>query len=236
MECRHASRTRPIAIVPGLNHAQQSNGVVNAARGDVAAEQPHSVGAAAIAALIADFITANHHHNTVNSKELQAPAAEAAAASIDRLQQATATAMELLSPYSEAAGRGPLTGAFNGIRADSTACPPDLRYWYCHGAERLPASCSVRTSVLHPGEMAAAERFCEAAQRRALAAGGLTAEQASSVVVITTVHSQLESFIYSQPTVYQIESDLESGEHRKAPPVGLFLSSCVIEGLLYACM
>ena len=51
MACRHAAHTRPIAIVPGLNHAQQSNGEVNAARGDVVAEQPQSVGAAAIAAL-----------------------------------------------------------------------------------------------------------------------------------------------------------------------------------------
>ena len=38
--CSHFARTRPLVVVPGLNHADFSNGAINSGRGDIAAEPP----------------------------------------------------------------------------------------------------------------------------------------------------------------------------------------------------
>jgi hypothetical protein len=63
--------------------------------------------------------------------------------------------------------------------------------------------------------VAAAERYARAAQQRMLAAGMPPGtDVAAGVRVAVTVHTHLDSFIYSQPVVFQTE--LPSGECHNA--------------------
>lgn len=263
---RHLAQTRPFAIVPGMNHAQFSNGVLNTARGDVASEVPietqagaqlpgscvwhgssewagppfhanllgtasrrvllfwpiklkplvHPMGlqwclvlklnpadpalraisnapAAAVAGLVRAFIAANH----------PGASAEAARRAVDQLLQATTTSFGLLSPCCEAAGRGCLTTMLVGTPGGDG--PAAAAVAYAFGAERLPAMNPARGSVLHPGESAAAERFCRCAQARLLTVGLPAGGYGAAVRVAVTVHCQLDTFIYSQPMVFQTE-------------------------------
>jgi hypothetical protein len=192
---RHLATVRPFAIIPGMNHAQFSNGVVNAARGDLPSDVPLETQAEAVAGLLAAFVAANH---PAASQESSHHAAE-------RLMQATAASFELLSPYCEASGRGsPAALLSAGAAAGSDPAGADLAS-YAMGAERLPNSSPERNSFGHPGELAAAERFARAAQRRMLAAGLPAGADVAAVRVAVTVHVLLDTFIYSQPTVFQVE-------------------------------
>lgn len=116
--------------------------------------------------------------------------------------QATAASFELLSPYCEAAGRGS-PAALLAAQGPPPTPNPDA---YCFGSERQPQTAGDRGSHAHPGELAAAEAFARAAQRRMLAAGLPAGVDAGGVRVAVTVHLQLDTFIYSQPTVFQAET------------------------------
>ena len=119
--------------------------------------------------------------------------------------QATAASFELLTPYCQASGRGsPAALLSAGAAAGSDPAGADLAT-YAMGAERLPASSPERNGFGHPGELAAAERFARTAQRRMLAAGLPEVADVAAVRVAVTVHVSLETFIYSQPTIFQVE-------------------------------
>ncbi len=54
----YASRTKPVIVVPGVNHGNTSNGVANTARGDITAgAADHATCARALGAHIAHFLT-----------------------------------------------------------------------------------------------------------------------------------------------------------------------------------
>lgn len=119
--------------------------------------------------------------------------------------QATAATFELLSPFCEASGRGsPAALLSAGAAPGSDPTEADLAA-YAMGAERLPFSSPERNGFAHPGELAAAERFARSAQRRMLAAGLPAGTDVAAVRVAVTVHISLDTFIYSQPTIFQAE-------------------------------
>ena len=119
--------------------------------------------------------------------------------------QATAATFELLSPFCEASGRGsPAALLSAGAAPGSDPTEADLAA-YAMGAERLPFSSPERNGFAHHGELAAAERFARSAQRRMLAAGLPAGTDVAAVRVAVTVHISLDTFIYSQPTIFQAE-------------------------------
>lgn len=192
---RHLATVRPLAVIPGMNHAQFSNGVVNTARGDLPSDVPLETQAEAVAGLLVAFVAANHPAATRESSHH----------AVEQLMQATAASFELLTPYCEASGRGsPATLLSVGAAAGSDPAGADLAA-YTMGAERLPFSSPDRNGFGHPGELAGAERFARAAQRRMLAAGLPEGADVAAVRVAVTVHISLETFIYSQPTIFQVE-------------------------------
>ncbi|KAL4855800.1 hypothetical protein ACK3TF_003573 [Chlorella vulgaris] len=180
----------PFAIVPGCNHAQFCNGVVNTQRGDVASDEPIERAVAVVADLVVAFVAANHPGA---SPQCSAPA-------VDRLASATAECFRLLTPFSEAAGRGSPAAALEGgtTAGVSTAA-------FAFGAERLNTAQRAGGTVMHPGEMGVAERVAREAQRSMLALG-MAAGTSESVRVAVTVHEHLDSFIYSQPTTCKSET------------------------------
>ena len=253
--------------MPGLNHAEFSNGAVNTGRGDIAADAPQATSlgaprrrqwggvpapaclhssaapatvslvphapipswpshtllqrfaAAEVASLMALFMAANHPATT----------REAAKAAAAQLERATANSFALLSPLSEASGRGSLTAALSPVAAASPAEAAACSYAY--GAERLSALNPARAFTHHPGELAAAERFCCAAQRRMLAAA-LPAEVAAAVRVAVTVHCQLDTFIYSQPILFESETPAGSSGWGGLVPCGVQGARCLPAQLL----
>lgn len=116
--------------------------------------------------------------------------------------QATTASFDLLSPYCEASGRGSPAAALAAPHAP--AAPSSAAYSF--GGEREAQTAPDRAGHAHPGELAAAEAFARAAQRRMLAAGLPAGADAGSVRVAVTVHQQLGTFIYSQPTAFQAET------------------------------
>ncbi|KAL4427622.1 hypothetical protein ABPG75_001711 [Micractinium tetrahymenae] len=197
---RHFAQVRPFAIVPGMNHAQFSNGVVNSARGDIPSDVPIKTQAEAVAGLLAAFAAANHPEATEESARQE----------IEQLLQATTASFDLLTPFLEAAGRGSPTALLAAGSGDpAAAAEVEARAF---GAERLSHFTPNRNSFSHVGELEAAERFARAAQRRMLAAGLPAGAGLSGVRVAVTSHTQLDTFIYSQPTVFQTETPV-------APPV-----------------
>ena len=158
--------------------------------------------AEAVAGLMAAFIAANH----------PATAPEACEQAVDQLLEATRTSFELLTPLSLAAGRGSPAAVLAGqaVQAGEAAA-------YAFGNERLPLMNAMHGSLMHPGELAAAERFARDVQRRMLAAG-MSAGAAKSVRVAVTVHPRLEPFIYSQPMVFKTGACLQRlAAHPAAP-------------------
>lgn len=91
------------------------------------------------------------------------------------------------------------------------------------GAERLSPFTPSRNSFSHVGELESAERFARAAQCRMLAAGLPAGADLPAIRVAVTSHTQLDTFIYSQPTAFQTET-----------PIGELLASrplCCMRGL-----
>ncbi|EFN50552.1 hypothetical protein CHLNCDRAFT_136887 [Chlorella variabilis] len=136
---------------------------------------------------MAAFIAANH----------PATAPEVCEQAVDQLLEATRTSFELLTPLSLAAGRGSPAAVLAGQAVQTGEAAA-----YAFGNERLPLMNAMHGSLMHPGELAAAERFARDVQQRMLAAG-MPAGAAESVRVAVTVHPQLEPFIYSQPMVFK---------------------------------
>ena len=55
--CRHAAANKPVVLLPGVNHAQLSNGALR--EGDLEPEQDAAGATAAAAAVLGDFIAAH---------------------------------------------------------------------------------------------------------------------------------------------------------------------------------
>lgn len=140
------------------------------------------------------FVAAHHPSSTPRAVE----------ASADKLLHATQAAFQLLNPFAEAAGRGSPAALLEGDAHTAAAAA------HAYGAERLPLGSRAVGSLLHPGEAAAAEAFARQAQRRMLASQG--------VRVAVTVHPCVQSFIYSQPTVF--EAQTRAGGRQAAPRLG----------------
>lgn len=118
--------------------------------------------------------------------------------------QATTASFDLLTPFLEAAGRGSPSALLAAGGAEPLgAGEVEARAF---GAERLSFFTPNRNSYSHVGELAAAERFARRAQRRMLAAGLPAGADLADVRVAVTSHTQLDTFIYSQPTVFQTET------------------------------
>lgn len=118
--------------------------------------------------------------------------------------QATTASFDLLTPFLEAAGRGsPATLLAAGSAEPAAAAEVEARAF---GAERLSFFVPNRNSFSHVGELEAAERFARAAQRRMLAAGMPAGADLSGVRIAVTSHTQMDTFIFSQPTVFQTET------------------------------
>jgi hypothetical protein len=188
------ARIRPLVIIPGMNHAQVSNGVVNAPRGDLEASISHTKAAQEIAAAVLHFIVLYAPGNVAQS---------ARDTSLDALTEATWHAVEFLAPFAEKLGR-PNPAAL--LRSGSAEAEqkhdgfPPLALGF--GAEGLPVTASNIGAFAHPGELAAAKRFAESAQRRLLESS-LPVEDLSKVKVFAVAHTTAQTFMYSQSTILQ---------------------------------
>jgi hypothetical protein len=89
------AQKRPVCIIPGMNHAQWSKGIVDTARGDLPSSAPQGPLLVTAARQILAFVEANH----------PSPSPDTAATAVAQLLQATTESVALLSPYTEALGK-----------------------------------------------------------------------------------------------------------------------------------
>ena len=200
-----AAAQNPLLLVPGMNHAQQSNGIPNVARGDLLPDHDSSTLEGAgkeIATALSSFIIANSAPSLSSSSS----GLEAKSKALMTLQAMTSNAINTLLPYLTALGRAlPTT---DGEDEGSSL----LFSSFARGAEAAgPPS---QAYAAHPGEIETAKSFCEYAQRRCLqaaaAAGGggggagtMEGDPMLEIIHVTAVvHTSLENFIRSQPRIY----------------------------------
>jgi hypothetical protein len=200
-----AAAQNPLLLVPGMNHAQQSNGIPNVARGDLLPDQVSSLEGAGkeIAMALSAFIIANNapSSSSLLSSSSSSSGLEAKSKALMTLKAMTSNTIDTLSPYLAALGRALPTTEGEGEGSSL------LFSSFARGAEA--ASPPSQAYAAHPGEIATAKSFCEYAQRRCLqaaaAAGAGTMEgdpMLENIHVTAIVHTSLENFIRSQPRIY----------------------------------
>lgn len=198
---RYTAKYHPVALIQGMNHAQFSNGVVNAMRGDLQAESDQQNAVEEIAVLITAFLTANApgSQTKVSTDDLSS--------ANDLLEEATMKAARQLAPYARACGRISaeqlLTcseGACTPIGCDPEECFLPHPLAYARGAEAIFHEYPSLAFIAHPGELYEAEKFAIRAQKRALEAA-LPEDIAAGVAVSAVAHTSIDTFVHSQPVV-----------------------------------
>jgi hypothetical protein len=91
--CSYAAAHQPFILVPGVNHAQTSNGVPNYARGDIQPTTEYATATEHLSKAVASFVTS---HQAATKPERQAAA--------DELLVMVRRTAETLAPYFMASG------------------------------------------------------------------------------------------------------------------------------------
>ncbi|KAK9840597.1 hypothetical protein WJX81_003517 [Elliptochloris bilobata] len=226
---RHAAAHKPVVLLHGVNHAQLSNGALR--EGDLEPELDAARATRAAATVLGDFVAAHASPDSA-CREVRREA-------VDRLLEHCISTAAWLSPFTAALGRGspaqlwqhamqagPAGAPCDAAEARGTADAPMASphgvalallpggvLAGAYGAEVLPDEEASRRFHAHPGELAAAERFTIAVQRRLAAAacgqGGSadwpasSAAPAAALRVAVSVHTDEAMFIYSQPALVE---------------------------------
>lgn len=93
----YAAAHQPFVLIPGANHAQTSNGVINTSRGDIEATLDYAAATEQLAAAVAAFVTS---HQAVQKGDRQAAG--------DGLLVMVRRTAEMVAPYFMASGGGVL--------------------------------------------------------------------------------------------------------------------------------
>lgn len=123
----HAAQTKPVLVLPGLNHANVSNGRVNNVRGDIPTSQTLREGVMAVASMVIAFIAANWGEGQVAVQAVEELVAQ---------QRAT---MERMGPLAVACGFGDVKAAHDA----AVGTPPGP--WLPGGI--IPGSAGVENTV-----------------------------------------------------------------------------------------
>ncbi|GLC43771.1 hypothetical protein PLESTM_001517900 [Pleodorina starrii] len=200
-----AAAAKPVVVVPGVNHGNTSSGEARVQRGDITAGVAHhSTCMSSLGGLITSFVTTH----------LAAPGqtrSQARRALLDAVRQSA----QLTAPYCIARGLGDPAAAF---AAAATLPAPDLPSpspckgpcrvgGLVAGAQRVAGRAN--STALPPGEVVAAEAQAVELQRAVLA--GLPPSQLQRLAVVATAHTDMETFLYSQPLMMPLEEGGEDG-------------------------
>ncbi|KAK9792040.1 hypothetical protein WJX73_001274 [Symbiochloris irregularis] len=174
---RYTAAFKPVILLPGINHGHMSNGETRTQSGDLEADISREAAAESIADTIVAFLKL-HGPDSIEGK----------AKALDSLQQQCIRTAEHLSPFTEALGRGSISEAWKlALEHDNDNMGPSASHD------------SSRRYIAHPSELSMLERFAVNLQWRVIREAGLE-DSFRRVRVMATVHVDVDSFIYSQPT------------------------------------
>ncbi|PNH11302.1 hypothetical protein TSOC_001910, partial [Tetrabaena socialis] len=184
---RYVAVNKPVIWIPGLNHGNTSNGVVNTPRGDVAAGvTEHSACMKVLGAHVASFLTAH-----------LAPSEQGRAEAEDALLAAVQASTRHTAPYCAALGLGDVAAPFAEALPPREAASGPWRAGVLSGAGRSAGQAD--SIAVHPGVVAAAEQHAVSMQRQVLAA--LPAEALERLTIVATAHTHVDTLLYSQPVL-----------------------------------
>ncbi|BDA47109.1 hypothetical protein COCOBI_09-5640 [Coccomyxa sp. Obi] len=201
----YAAAQKPVILLPGVNHASLSNGHVRSDANDLSPEVCLEDANLQTAHFISDFILV---HSSTNEQE--------AGEALSRLEEGCLVTSKWIAPFTKALGRGSIDALWmHGVPRHDRSGQADWKMTCllasARGAEIMPDTDTSRRYVAHPGELAAAEDFCTHVQRRIVAQaeehGKHKEEACMRVHVISSVHTDVEAFIRSQPTLQLCKGD-----------------------------
>ncbi|KXZ55889.1 hypothetical protein GPECTOR_2g1440 [Gonium pectorale] len=180
--------SKPVVVLRGINHGNTSNGEARVARGDITACVTEY---GECAKLLASHVSAFLHAHLAPSEEVRS---EASSFLLDAVRQST----QRTAPYGVTLGMGDWSAPFAESAPAVGPSGGDVRAGgLVPGSGR---SAGVTESIaLHPGVVSAAESHAAELQRVVLQS--LPEEARSRVTVAATAHTQVESLLYSQPTL-----------------------------------
>lgn len=196
------SSLRPMLVVPGMNHAQFSNGIIRKERGDFEPDIPQDEAVSLVSKGMLHFLTVNCAHmgipaiNVSTAVQVLTSMTEEAARFIDvpAVALGRASPIRLLQLSKIEDDQGKLSG---GVGEEETM----LLALAC-GAEAYPKSSKLLQQLAHPGEEKAAREFAINAQfqvfRKVMAP-----EVAENIRIAATVHHLKETFLRSQAEVIE---------------------------------
>ncbi|GLI58893.1 hypothetical protein VaNZ11_000660, partial [Volvox africanus] len=205
---------KPVVVVPGLNHGNTSNGQARTQRGDITAGvAEYGKCIELLGGLIGAFATA---HLTTSA----AARSQASHVLLDAVRQS----MHLTAPYCVALGLGSPAAAFPAASSASAAAadgqipllPLPGVSEACRigglvaGAQRTAGRDA--STALHPGEIAEAEAHAVKLQLRVLL--DLPPSELRRLTVVATAHTDVETFLYSQPVMLLQEGPQEGKASR----------------------
>ncbi|CAL8471732.1 g11274 [Coccomyxa elongata] len=208
---KYAAAQKAVILLPGVNHASLSNGHVRSDANDLPPEASLEDANLLTARFISDFILV---HCSTNEQE--------ADEALIRLQEGCLVTARWLAPFTKALGRGSIDKLWmHGFPQHDSSGQKDWNMTCllasARGAEIMPDTDTSRRYVAHPGEWAAAEDFCTHVQQRIVQQaedeGHHTEEACMRVHVVSSVHTDVEAFIRSQPTLQLCRDESSSGAY-----------------------
>lgn len=226
-----AARSRPVVIVPGMNHGHFSNGIANTMRGDLEAEISLEAASAAVADAVSRFVLVNHPEYDLGQEQIGMGGGEDVTPA-SWLAGATASSAAFVDGYLSALGRPSVSDILGGAARPAVvhgvgteAFPvsyPGTLSWCVQVVKvifsiitQFTAPTAGRRFIAHPGELAAAEAFCVAAQRAMLRAVMSEEEVTAHVHIVATAHTDLDAFTFGQPLILPDAHD--TGERMTQP-------------------
>ncbi|GIL70335.1 hypothetical protein Vretimale_3442 [Volvox reticuliferus] len=198
-----AAVNKPVVVVSELNHGHTSNGQARTQRGDITAGvAEYGKCIEQVGGLIGAFATA---HLTTSA----AARSQASRTLLNEVRQS----MCLTAPYCIALGLGnpaaafPMAATGDGPGATGASRAGGL----VTGAQRIAGQDA--STALHPGEVAEAEAHAVKLQLHVLA--GLPPSELQRLTVVATAHTDVETFLYSQPVMLPQEGPQEGPQEVK---------------------
>lgn len=204
------SSVRPLLVVPGMNHAQFSDGIVRKERGDLDPNVSQDEALTIVAQGILHFLIVNCAHMGI-------PTAEVSNA-VQVLASMTEEAARFIDPPAVALGRASPRKLVQLSKLEDNKVKPlsqkeetdiMLLALSC-GAEAYPKSSRIVEQLAHPGEVKLAREFAIHAQYQVLK-NSIASEVTDTVRVAATVHVLKDTFLRSQSEV--IKTGLGWGIH-----------------------
>lgn len=211
---------RPFILLPGVNHACFSNGVVNVERGDLTTELSVEDASESIATALLHFITVHEvKESTKRKKE-----------STQYLVDQTIDASQFFTPYLQSLGRASTSSLpYSSTHSSSLSDHATHALIHAYGPEMIFLMNPVNAHIAHPGELVVAETHAIAVQKELLHPHDATA-------VMCTVHTIYESFITSSPSIHRMP--LRNDNNTSSGIVledGLVVNvQCLVERMIHA--